>query len=417
MIKKILLALLLSLSLALPVFAESSNPIDESGQYSGHLYIFHSETCPHCKEELAFLVKISKEEAYQDVQFLEFEITQHPENSALLQEVGQVMDADTSGVPFTVIGNQIITGYLNDDTTGQQIRNALDKIIKDGDSDIVGSIIKAIEIDSPTVEDQQSNEQIDNAAIALIPETLTLPVFGTIETANVSLPILSTMLGLIDGFNPCAMWTLVFLITLLFGMKDKRRMWILGGTFIIASGVVYYIFMAAWLNILIFLGFLFAVRLIIGLVAIGGGAYSIHDFYTNKDAECKVGDLDEKQKTMTKMRNILSRPSFIMAFLGMVVLAVAVNLVELICSAGIPAVYTQILTMSGISAIGRYLYMLWYIFFYMFDDIVVFIIAMLTLQITGMTTKYTRATRLIGGIIMLIIGVLMILKPEWLTFG
>ncbi|EKD47280.1 MAG: hypothetical protein ACD_66C00135G0001 [uncultured bacterium] len=417
MIKKILLALLLSLSLALPVFAESSNPIDESGQYSGHLYIFHSETCPHCKEELAFLVKISKEEAYQDVQFLEFEITQHPENSALLQEVGRVMDADTSGVPFTVIGNQIITGYLNDDTTGQQIRNALDKIIKDGDSDIVGSIIKAIEIDSPTVEDQQSNEQIDNAAIALIPETLTLPVFGTIETANVSLPILSTMLGLIDGFNPCAMWTLVFLITLLFGMKDKRRMWILGGTFIIASGVVYYIFMAAWLNILIFLGFLFAVRLIIGLVAIGGGAYSIHDFYTNKDAECKVGDLDEKQKTMTKMRNILSRPSFIMAFLGMVVLAVAVNLVELICSAGIPAVYTQILTMSGISAIGRYLYMLWYIFFYMFDDIVVFIIAMLTLQITGMTTKYTRATRLIGGIIMLIIGVLMILKPEWLTFG
>ena len=417
MIKKILLALLLSLSLALPVFAETSNPIDESGQYSGHLYIFHSETCPHCKEELAFLVKISKEEAYQDVQFLEFEITQHPENSALLQEVGRVMDADTSGVPFTVIGNQIITGYLNDDTTGQQIRNALDKIIKDGDSDIVGSIIKAIEIDSPTVEDQQSNEQIDNAAIALIPETLTLPVFGTIETANVSLPILSTMLGLIDGFNPCAMWTLVFLITLLFGMKDKRRMWILGGTFIIASGVVYYIFMAAWLNILIFLGFLFAVRLIIGLVAIGGGAYSIHDFYTNKDAECKVGDLDEKQKTMTKMRNILSRPSFIMAFLGMVVLAVAVNLVELICSAGIPAVYTQILTMSGISAIGRYLYMLWYIFFYMFDDIVVFIIAMLTLQITGMTTKYTRATRLIGGIIMLIIGVLMILKPEWLTFG
>jgi len=417
MIKKILLALLLSLSLALPVFAETSNPIDESGQYSGHLYIFHSETCPHCKEELAFLVKISKEEAYQDVQFLEFEITQHPENSALLQEVGRVMDADTSGVPFTVIGNQIITGYLNDDTTGQQIRNALDKIIKDGDSDIVGSIIKAIEIDSPTVEDQQSNEQIDNAAIALIPETLTLPVFGTIETANVSLPILSTMLGLIDGFNPCAMWTLVFLITLLFGMKDKRRMWILGGTFIIASGVVYYIFMAAWLNILIFLGFLFAVRLIIGLVAIGGGAYSIHDFYTNKDAECKVGDLDEKQKTMTKMRNILSRPSFIMAFLGMVVLAAAVNLVELICSAGIPAVYTQILTMSGISAIGQYLHMLWYIFFYMFDDIVVFIIAMLTLQITGMTTKYTRATRLIGGIIMLIIGVLMILKPEWLTFG
>ncbi|MBU4314913.1 hypothetical protein KJ673_00740, partial [Patescibacteria group bacterium] len=155
----------------------------------------------------------------------------------------------------------------------------------------------------------------------------------------------------------------------------------------------------------------------IGLVAIGGGAYSIHDFYTNKDAECKVGDLDQKQKTMAKMRDVLSRPSFIMALLGMVVLAVAVNLVELICSAGIPAVYSQILNMSGISVIGRYLYMLLYIFFYMFDDMVVFIVAMTTLHISGVTTKYSRATRLIGGLIMLIIGILMILKPELLTFA
>ncbi|MBU4315458.1 hypothetical protein KJ673_03590, partial [Patescibacteria group bacterium] len=358
MIKKILVAILLSLSFALPVLAEASDPIAESDQYSAHLYIFHSESCPHCKEELAYLIKISKEDAYKDVQFLEFEVTQHPENSALLQEVGRVMDVDTSGVPLTVIGREVITGYLNEETTGKQIRSALDNILENGDQDIVGSIIKDLEVEQSDVQDQAGDDtQNDTSAITSIPETLTVPIFGTIQTANVSLPILSTMLGLIDGFNPCAMWTLVFLISLLFGMKDKKRMWILGGTFIIASGVVYYIFMAAWLNILLFLGFLFAVRLIIGLVAIGGGAYSIHDFYTNKDAECKVGDLDEKQKTMAKMQNILSRPSFIMALLGMIVLAAAVNLIELICSAGIPAVYTQILNMSGISAIGRYLYM------------------------------------------------------------
>lgn len=415
MLKKIFIIFTLLFAIATPAFAQV-NPIDQSDQYSAHLYIFHSETCPHCIAELEFLVKISKEDAYQDVQFLEFEITQHPENSALFQEVGRVMDVDTSGVPFTVIGREVITGYLNDDTTGAQIRSALDKILND-DPDIVGSIIKGLGTETSTVQEQPTDDEVDNSATTSIPETLTLPVFGTIETANVSLPILSTMLGLIDGFNPCAMWTLIFLITLLFGMKDRKRMWILGATFIIASGIVYYIFMAAWLNILIFLGFLFAVRLIIGLVAIGGGAYSIHDYYTNKDAECKVGDLDEKQKTMKKMRDILSRPSFIMAFLGMIVLAAAVNLVELICSAGIPAVYTQILNMSGISVIGRYLYMFVYIFFYMFDDMVVFIIAMMTLQVTGITTKYSRATRLIGGLIMLIIGVLMILKPEWLTFG
>jgi hypothetical protein len=162
---------------------------------------------------------------------------------------------------------------------------------------------------------------------------------------------------------------------------------------------------------------LLVVRTIIGIVAIGGGAYSIHDFYSNKNAECKVGDIDKKQKIMDRMKEVVRRPSFILALIGLLALAFAVNLVELICSAGIPAVFTQVLTMTGISALGYYGYMFLYILFYMLDDMIVFIVAMKTLEITGATTKYTRMSRLIGGIIMLIIGILMILKPEYLTFG
>jgi len=415
MFKKIFVLFILSLSLALPVFA-SGNPVDESDQYSSHVYFFHSSSCPHCKEEMKFLIEISKEEKYQDVQFLEFEITQNQNNAALMKLVGETLDLDTSGVPMTIIGDQVIVGYMSEETTGKQIRQAIDNIL-DYDPDIVGAIIRAANGETENTDNitpVDGVEQNDNQAI---PGTITLPVFGDVQTANLSLPLISIVLGAVDGFNPCAMWTLVFLISLLIGMKDKKRMWILGSAFLIASAAVYYIFMAAWLNILIFIGYLLVVRTIIGIVAIGGGAYSIHDFYSNKNAECKVGDIDKKQKIMDRMKEVVRRPSFILALIGLLALAFAVNLVELICSAGIPAVFTQVLTMTGISALGYYGYMFLYILFYMLDDMIVFIVAMKTLEITGATTKYTRMSRLIGGIIMLIIGILMILKPEYLTFG
>jgi hypothetical protein len=107
-----------------------------------------------------------------------------------------------------------------------------------------------------------------------IPKVLKLPVFGEISLARVSLPILTVMLAAVDGFNPCAMWALVFLISLLVGLRDRFRMWVLGGIFIITSGAVYYLFMAAWLNLLLFFGMLFWIRLAVGLLALSGGAYS-----------------------------------------------------------------------------------------------------------------------------------------------
>ena len=53
----------------------------------------------------------------------------------------------------------------------------------------------------------------------------------------------------------------------------------------------------------------------------------------------------------------------------------------------------------------------------MLDDIIVFMIAVITLKVTGISNKYQKYSHLIGGILMLIIGILMIVKPEWLMFN
>ena len=102
---------------------------------------------------------------------------------------------------------------------------------------------------------------------------------------------------------------------------------------------------------------------------------------------------------------------------GIIVLAFAVNLVELICSAGLPAVYTQVLALNEMAGWQYYLYISIYIFFFMLDDLLIFFIAMITLEMTGITTKYAKASRLVGGLIMLAIGLMLIFKPGWLMFG
>ena len=250
-----------------------------------------------------------------------------------------------------------------------------------------------------------------------MPEKINLPIIGEIETRDFSLPVLTVLIAGLDGFNPCAMWVLLFLISLLLGMEDKKRMWILGTAFIVSSAFVYFLFMSAWLNLFLFLGFVLWVRVVIGLVALVAGGYNLKEYFTNKAGVCKVTSGKKRQKVFEKLKNIIYEKQFWLALVGIIILAFAVNLVELICSAGLPAVYTQILALTPMAKWQYYAYLGLYIFIFMLDDLLVFFVAMTTLQITGMTTKYTRVSHLIGGILMLVMGILLLFKPEWLMFG
>jgi hypothetical protein len=251
-----------------------------------------------------------------------------------------------------------------------------------------------------------------------IPDKIKLPLFGEIEVKSFSLPILTVVIAGLDGFNPCAMWVLLFLISLLLGMKNRKRMWILGITFIAASASAYFLFLAAWLNLFLFLGFIFWVRIVVGLVACGGGIYHLREYWRNRKDGCKtVVSSERRKKIFAKLKELSSSQKFVVALGGIILIAFAVNLVELVCSAGLPAIYTNILTLSSLPKWQYYLYLILYIFVFMLDDLFVFFIAMITLRAVGISKKYSRFASLIGGIIILILGILLLFKPEWLMFG
>jgi len=365
-------------------------------------YLFWTEGCPLCLAEKTFLNKIKEEYPNLDITYLN---VSKDNNDDIFKQTVEELNIENPGLPLLVIGEKTIIGWRNEDTSGKAIREAINCYLENECPDLVGQVLTRF-----SSLGQSTTEKP-------LPEKIRIPLIGDIETKNLSLPALAILIGGLDGFNPCAMWVLVFLITLLLKMQDRKRMWILGITFITASAGVYFLFMTAWLNLILFLGFIFWIRLLVGLVAIGSGVYNLRDYFKNPEAACKVTNPNQKKTTIERMKDIVHRKSFLLALIGIIILAASVNLIELICSAGFPVIFTQVLALSHLAKWQYYLYMLLYLLVFMLDDIIVFVGAMLTLRVTGIANKYSHLSHLIGGILMLLIGLLLIFKPELLMFG
>lgn len=422
--KKILKFLIVfAVFLLLPVSAKADEKVI-------NIHLFYGNGCPHCAAEEEFLSDYLKDRT--DVKLYKYEIWYDSHNQELLSKVQKEMGTtNKNGVPFTVIGKKTIVGYA-DGVTDEQIKDAINYYLNNDYRDYAGEItgkVKKAEVkeditkDESKTEDKKENkmEKADDTKDSdQTDENVTVPVLGEINAKKVSLPILAVVLGFVDGFNPCAMWILIFLITMLFNMKDRKKMWILGLTFILTSGIVYLMFMLAWLNLATFISKIAFIRLLIAVIALVVGLINVYkyiDSLKKKDEGCDVVDKKDRKKIMEKIISITHEKKFIIALLGIMVLAASVNIIELMCSIGIPLLFTQILAMNNLSTFGYMIYMFIYIFFFLIDDIVIFVISMVTLKVTGLSTKYTKYSHLIGGIIMLIIGLLLIIKPELLMFN
>ena len=372
------------------------------GADAATLNLFYGKECPHCEAEQQYLKELKKEMG-DDLVINKYEVWHDEENSALLDEVKEALgDTESSGVPYTVIGNETILGF-NETTTKAEIEKLLKK--KSADVDVVQYVIDGQEIPDD-LEEEASSEY-------------TVPVLGDINAKDVSLPLLAAILGLIDGFNPCAMWVLLFLITMLIQMKDKKRMVSLGLSFIITSGIVYTAFMVAWLNLATTAMQQVILRAVIAAIALIAGFINLRSYIKSRNNPdgCEVVSDKKRTKILEKIKKFTKEQSFVLALIGVVTLAATVNLVELACSAGLPLLFTSILALNDLNTIAYAFNIFIYILFFLLDDIIVFLIAVKTSEVTGLSTKYSKYTHLVGGIIMVLIGLLLIFKPAWIMLN
>jgi hypothetical protein len=355
---------------------------------TGDINFFYLPGCSHCEAQEVFNQKLQAE--FPSINITSIDGSTPSGQALLSQMLDELGIEEQPGFPVTIItvyeGQTLVTswvsgGYVSDDTSGEAIRNALQRCL-------TGNCPP-----SPGTSSQG---------------TITLPLIGTITLSDYSLPTLAVVLGLVDGFNPCAMWVLVYLISVVAMLKDRRRIWLIVGSFVLASGILYYLFMTAWLNAFLAIGYSRAVTTVVGLVALGGGTLQVREIVNTKGAiVCEVTSEDSRKKTMTRVQEIVSSPLTWGILLAIVGLAFTVNAVEFVCSAAIPAVFTQVLSLANLSTLQYYGYILLYVFFFMLDDLVIFATAAFALT-SRMGDRYAKYSRPVGASILIVLGFLLL---------
>jgi len=363
------------------------------------IYYFYGDGCPHCADAKPFLQSL--ESKYPELTIKSFETWYNKSNADLFIDMSAACGTKVVGVPTFFIGHKPIIGFDNAEGKGKEIEEAVIKYIEEGGVDLMDRL-------GENLTSCPSKEQEN---------IITLPILGKIDTSKASLPLLTITIGALDGFNPCAMWVLLFLLTLLVYTKSRKKMFIIGGTFILVSGIVYYIFMAAWLNLFLIIGFIPYLRIIVGSFAVLIGLINTKElFFFKKGISLSIPE-SVKPKLFQRIRKIIHEGSLPIALLGVIILAFTVNSIELLCTAGFPAIYTKILTLNNLSTFSYYAYLLLYIIMYMIDDMLIFTIAVITLSSKKLTEKQGKWMKFIAGFMMLALGLLLIFKPELLMFG
>ena len=361
---------------------------EEKEEEKINIYFFFGDGCPHCAKEERFFNDLKKEygESYN---LYMYETWYDDSNVELMKQAKERMNVTVDlRVPFTVIGDEAYIGY--NDSVGVKIET---------------TVKEYLEIIS---EDEAIAERYK----------VHIPLIGDIDKRDVSIGVVAVILGFIDGFNPCAMWVLLFLINMLIGMNDKKKMLIIGTTFLFTSAVMYFLFMLGITNILSFIATRY-VRAVIGAIALIIGIYNVVKFFRQRKEEdgCHVVDEKKRKKIFERIKKFTTEKNFLLALGGVVLLAISVNLVELACSSVFPATFAEILAVNNISGIARIVYLLIYTLFYMIDDFIVFVIAVVTLELSTTSTKYGKYSAVVAGIIMIIVGILLMFKPEWIMLN
>lgn len=347
------------------------------------VHFFYLPDCSHCEEQRPFNEELAN--TYPSISFIYHDTTNHEENALLTEMLADIGIKDEPQFPVTTFARQAFFGWESEETTGEQIKLALQQCL-------AGNCPEGGIIEEPKDE-------------------VTLPILGKIKLSDYSLPSLAVILGLVDGFNPCAMWVLAYLISLIMTLKDKRKIWLLVGSFVFASGVLYFLFMTAWLNAFLLIGYFRPLTIVIGLAALGAGTLNIREFIRTKGAiVCEVGDEESRKKTMRRMERVVFSPLTLATIAGIIALAFVVNLIEFVCSAAIPAIFTHVLSLNNLSTVQYYGYILLYDFFFMLDDLIIFGSAALAMT-SSLGDRYAKYCRPLGGTILLILGVLLLFAP------
>lgn len=386
--KRFLTVFVFLIFLPLSAFAQESSTDQEKDIF----YFFYSFRCPHCVEAHPFVDKLKTE--YPDIVFKELEVMKVVENRELFKKMVGDLGIQGGGVPTFIFNGKFVVGFQAGHHD-KLIRQMIDLNMSDHKKD--------------NCQSEDCKECKENM--------IDVPILGKIDATMVSLPSFTFIIGLLDGINPCAMWVLMFLLTLLVNTKSRKKLIMVGTVFVISSAVVYFMFMTAWLNIFTFMGVSQYITIALGILALLMGLINIKEFFFFKKGISLMIPEKAKPKLFEKMRKIMNNSSFAVSLLGTIALAFFVNLIELGCTIGLPAIYTRVLSVQEISTSTKYFYMALYNAYYVIPLAVIVVLFVFTMGKYRFEEKHAKVLKLLSGILMITLGAILVFKPDLLVFA
>ena len=407
-----LLAFLLLTLLSPFAGAETPDPESDAFWYGAaadgtptvRLYYFFSPTCPHCQAAKPFLQEMAGRKPWLEIK--RYAVKDNRANAKFFFETAKSLGVEALSVPGFVFCRQVVIGYDSAATTGADIEKAIDAC-------------HANRLANPGATAPVAGGSVPAGATTAIEEeagtALHLPFIGAINAQAMSLPLLTVVLAGMDAFNPCAFFVLLFLLSLLVHAKSRARMLIVGGTFVMFSGIVYFVFMAAWLNVFLIAGELRVITVIAGLLALTVAALNIKDYFWFKTGPSLSIPESAKPGLFKRMREVVTSGSMGPMLASTVLLAIVANSYELLCTAGFPMVYTRALTLANLESWQHYAWLAVYNVIYILPLLAIVLVFTKTMGARKLTESEGRILKLVSGFMMLGFGLVLLFAPNLLT--
>jgi hypothetical protein len=367
---------------------------DEQGNARVQLHVFWSRHCPHCRDALPFLARLRAEEPWLEVH--DYELTSSRDNVQRYVEMAQGLGEDARSVPAFFVCGQLLTGY-------------------DGEEGIGARILGLARFCLQAAGDAGGADRPEPAPEGAPAANIELPFIGALEVGSLSLPLFTLVIAGMDAFNPCAFFVLLFLLSLLVHARGRGRMLLIGGTFVLFSGLVYFLFMAAWLNLFLVVGGTPVVTAVAGVIALIIGALNVKDYFWVKQGPSLSIPENAKPGLFKRMRTLVSTDHLGTMLIGTVALALAANSYELLCTAGFPMVYTRVLTLNDLSPAGHYGYLALYNLIYVLPLLAIVLVFTFTLGARKLTEQQGRVLKLLSGLMMGGLGLVLLVAPALLS--
>ena len=377
-----IILLLFSCLLTTPTILKAETQTDSHTANQVTLYYFWSRYCPHCKEAKPLLTKLGK--TYPWLTVHSYDLVDNRINQKRYLLMAEQLQQPANSVPAFIFCGQMMVGYDRAETTGKELEEKL------------------------LACHQQKNQ-------SKIQKNFNIPGLGNIHYQDFSLPVFTVVIAALDAFNPCAFFILFFLLSLMVHHRSRARMLVIGCTFVLCSGVMYFLFMSAWLNLFLITEELIIITTIAGLIAVSFGLINIKDYFFFKQGISLSLSDSSRSRLFIRIRALTQSGNWLTMIAATIVLAIAANSYELLCTAGLPMVYTRVLTLNELSSLQYYLYLGLYNLVYIIPLLVIVVLFTLTMGSRKLSEQSGRLLKLLSGSMMLGLGVILLLKPEWLS--